>query len=158
MPKKNKKINRNITPKERNLIKGALRRVFARSDLHRQVVDRTRVDYKDLMRPRVKKWSKCEQCKLFTPTYQITVDHIDPIIPTDNAFENMLVDDVINRLWCNITNLQGLCEPCHDQKTAKERVERKTHKGVKNGKNKRSKTAKGSNAANMSGNASFSFD
>jgi 5-methylcytosine-specific restriction endonuclease McrA len=90
-------------------------------------VERTRVEHHDPARPRVTKWSRCESaaCRRLTPTYQIEVDHIDPVIPVDQHFEDMSLDVVRDRLWCDESNLQGICEKCHDEKTNAEREARK---------------------------------
>ncbi len=120
--------NARITAKDRNALKGALRRAFVRSELRAAVIARTRVDHVDPARPRVTKWSRCELCQSLTPTYLINVDHIDPLIPIDSHFEDMSLDVVADRLWCDPSNLQGICEECHDLKTAAENEARKPYK------------------------------
>lgn len=117
-----------VTPKERNLIKGALRRVFSRSELRRQVVQLTVVKHEDSKRPRVKTWCKCPQCLEFIPRSYMVVDHIQPIIGTKESLENLSWDTVINRLWCNNNNLIALCNDCHDKKTKRENEERRKFK------------------------------
>ena len=47
--------------------------------------------------------------------YKLQIDHIDPIIKLETWSWNW--DDYINRLFCDINNLQGLCKPCHAAKT-----------------------------------------
>lgn len=49
----------------------------------------------------------------------VFVDHISPIIDRNVGFVSW--DDVINRMFCEIDNLQVLCRDCHDRKTADER-------------------------------------
>jgi hypothetical protein len=46
--------NPRVTSKERGLLKGAIRRVFSRSDLRRKVIELSRIDHTDSTRPRVK--------------------------------------------------------------------------------------------------------
>lgn len=121
-------MNNRITPKERNLLKGAVRRVFSRSDLRRKIVDLSRVDYYDAERPRVKKWSICPSCKKYIPTYQMQVDHIDPIIPINTAFEHMSLDEVVDRTWCEEHNLLATCIDCHKLKTKQENKLRREQK------------------------------
>lgn len=121
-------MNQRITKRERALIKGALRRVFSRSELRQKVLDTADIVHTDLTRPRVKKWSKCPVCLNPIPKYLMAVDHILPLIPTDTTFEEMSIDTVIDRLWCEENNLQPICPDCHDAKTKKEREERKLHK------------------------------
>lgn len=127
--------NPRITPKERGLLKGAIRRVFSRSDLRRKVLDLSEVSHSDPLRPRVRKWSKCATCGKPTPKYLTVIDHIDPVIPVDSSFEHMSLDTVVDRLWCEEINLQPICEVCHTAKTKIEKDQRKEYK-------KRNKNAK----------------
>lgn len=120
--------NPRITVKERNLIKGALRRVFSRSDLRKEALSKSIVHHIDTTRPRVKKWSRCPQCNQATPTYQMQVDHKLPIIPVDSKLEDMNFDEVIDRIWCVSNNLVAICKPCHIIKTSSENKERRLNK------------------------------
>lgn len=121
--------NPRITKKERGLLKGAIRRVFSRSDLRRSVVEKSQVKgVVNAKRPRVKKWSKCSLCKELIATYQIVVDHIDPIIAVNGSLENMDWDEVINKTWCVIDNLQAICLICHGKKTIIENMSRRNFK------------------------------
>ena len=105
--------NPRITPKERNLIKGAVRRVFSRSELRLALIEKSRIQYHDAARPRVTKWSMCKACNKPTPTYLMQVDHVDPIVPIDQTLEDMTWDEVIDRVWCSPHNLNPLCKTCH---------------------------------------------
>jgi 5-methylcytosine-specific restriction endonuclease McrA len=134
--------NPRMTAKERNLLKGAIRRVFSRSDLRRKVVEATRIDYHDPNRPRVKKWSACQCCGFYTPTYQIEVDHKDPLVPINKTLEQMSWDTVVDRTWCEENNLWGICELCHTNKT---KLERKARKEANNGPRSKTKRAKKAN-------------
>ena len=120
--------NPRISKREDGLIKGALRRVFSRSDLRRKVVDAASVKHSDPKRPRVKSWCKCNICNKPEAKSYVVVDHIDPLIPLHLSFEDMSLDEVINRLWCPESNLQVLCEECHKLKTKEERKLRKKEK------------------------------
>lgn len=123
--------NPRMTTKERNLLKGAIRRVFSRSELRRAALAQWQVEYHDPNRPRVKKWTLCPGCQIITPTYLMQVDHIEPIIPLNRRLEDMSWDEVINRAWCEFNNLQPLCKPCHKTKTKEEAKKRRSKK--KNG-------------------------
>lgn len=125
--------NPRISAKERNLIKGALRRVFSRSDLRRAAIDASRIEHSDPERPRVKKWSMCPFCKTPTATYEMQVDHVVPIVPLDSALEYMTADELIDRIWCDPDNLLAICVPCHKIKT---KAETKLRKQYKKGKSK----------------------
>lgn len=118
------KDNPRITPKDRGLIKGAMRRAFARSELHEAVITRITVDHSDPRNPRCKNWGYCELCGVVQPRWKIQVDHIQPVVPIDSHFEYMSLDEAANRMWCDPGNLQGICEPCHDVKTASEKEAR----------------------------------
>ena len=117
-------MNDRISKKERNLIKGAIRRVFSRSDLRRLVVDSSLINHVDHSRPRVKNWCECGICKQPTAKSYMQVDHIDPIVPVNSSLEKMSWDEVVDRTWCVQNNLQAICEECHSKKTSEERKQR----------------------------------
>lgn len=122
------RTNKRLTKKERNLLKGCIRRTFSRSELREKAIAASRIDHFDPDRPRVKKWSRCAHCKELTPTYLGDLDHKDPIIPTDSSFENMSLDEVVDRTWCSEDRLQFLCPTCHDEKTKAENKIRNENK------------------------------
>lgn len=126
---RSKKRAAKIPPKERGLIKGALRRVFSRSELRRQVLVKSiRPGYYDPTRPRVKKWSVCTECSKMTPTYKAQVDHKVPLVPVDRSLEDMSWDEVVDRLWCDEENLRVLCLDCHAAKSKEENKQRRLNK------------------------------
>jgi 5-methylcytosine-specific restriction endonuclease McrA len=57
---------------------------------------------------------QCKKCKQWFAEKNINVDHIQPA-GSLNCAEDL--PGFINRLFCEINNLQVLCEPCHDFKT-----------------------------------------
>lgn len=118
--------NPRITPKDRGLIKGAIRKAFSRSDLRNRVIAKCLLpDHVDTTRPRVKNWGRCNICKNPTPKSYLAVDHIIPVVPIHTTFADMSLDEFIDLVWCNEEHLQAVCETCHDEKTAKEKLERK---------------------------------
>lgn len=121
-------MNPRITPRERGLLKGAVRRVFARSDLRHKVLSSADAVHSDDMRPRVKKWSRCQVCAEIVPRYLVVVDHIIPVIPIDSSFEEMGMDKTVDRMWCEEENLQPICPRCHLAKSKGEKDERKAFK------------------------------
>ncbi len=129
--------NPRITPQERGLLKNAIRRVFSRSDLRSKAVDKQTIDYSDPQRPRVKKWSICPICQKPTARYQLEVDHIEPVVPLDSSFDEMSWDTLVDRIWCQIENLQAVCIPCHTEKSSQEMKERNKLKRIKKIKNKK---------------------
>jgi hypothetical protein len=114
-------------------IRGANRRLFARSPL---VVDKLNESRQEF--PRYKKdgtlakkpWVKrqCEVCHSWVGSTQIAIDHIDPVVPPDGFPANFDMWDRITlflkRLWCDKSNLQRICDTCHDKKTYAERIDR----------------------------------
>lgn len=113
-------------PKERGLIKGAIRRVFSRSELRRQALDKALVkDYSDPSRKRVTRWGRCAECEKLEPLYKMQIDHIEPVIPQDSSLDQMTWDTLVDRIWCDERNLQALCETCHKAKSKEENAERR---------------------------------
>lgn len=123
------------TPKERNLIKGKINSIFARSELRRQVLEAAVIpNYSDPSRPRVQKWVRCNICKHPEAASYIDIDHILPKIPVDGSFDEMTFDEYINKVWCDVSNLQALCPDCHNVKSKNEnKLRRKFKKDKKNG-------------------------
>ena len=122
--------------KEIGLIKGALRRVFSRSDLRKSALQATIVKHSDPSRPRVKTWCKCPLCGRFEAVSSMQVDHILPLVPFDTTLALYIElngwDALIARLWCDAANLQAICIDCHDEKTKAERkLRKKPRKAVK---------------------------
>lgn len=123
--------NTRITSKERGLIKGALRRVFSRSELRQRAIARSRIEHKDDSRPRVTKWSQCVGCNKKVPQYKMEVDHIQPVIPIFSSLEEMNFNDIIDRLWCDEEGLVAICPDCHKVKTSEENKTRRVLKKQK---------------------------
>jgi hypothetical protein len=78
-------------------------------------------------------WYLCAECKEEVPTTTVNkekrkrennviVDHIDPIVPTTGWVS---WDHCIDRMFCELDNLQVLCRACHKVKCAEESAERK---------------------------------
>jgi len=64
----------------------------------------------------------CNMCKGEFPAKEVNIDHIDPVVCPYTGFVDW--NTFISRLFCEGGNLQVLCSPCHDIKTAEERKER----------------------------------
>lgn len=123
--------NPRITPRDRGLLKGAVRRVFSRSELRKQIIDAALTDYIDSSRPRVKKWGRCAICNQLTPKSYLVVDHKYPVVALESSFGDMSFDELIDRMWCSSDNLQALCESCHAAKTKAENKLRRQFKKEK---------------------------
>lgn len=127
--------NPRISKKEQGLIKGSIRRVFGRSDLRREVIESYIVKgYSDPNRKKVKYWIKCSECGNMEAKSNIQLDHQEPVIPVNRSFEEMTLDEVVDRQWCLAENLKPMCKPCHYEKTKAENKERRRIKKEKNEK------------------------
>lgn len=114
-------------------IRGANRRLFARSPLVLEKLNESRQEF-----PRFKKdgtlakkpWVKrqCEVCNAWVGSTKIAIDHIDPVVPPNGFPPHFDIWDrtklFLQRLWCDKSNLQRICDTCHDKKTYKEKIER----------------------------------
>lgn len=117
--------------KERNLIKGALRRVFSRSELRRQALSRNLIDHTDAERPRVTRWAWCSDCGVIDAAYKMDIDHEIPVIAVNERLEDLTWDEVVSRLWCDAQNLRAVCKDCHKTKTKKEAKDRGLYKKMR---------------------------
>lgn len=127
-------MNSRISRKDKGRIKGALRRAFTGSDLHKTVIARITVDHSDPRHPRCEYWGYCEICGVVQPRWRIEVDHVEPVVPVDSSLHDMTVTEVVDRLWCDEKNLAGICTRCHNLKTAVQAEIRTRNKKAKKGK------------------------
>lgn len=127
-----RKLKQPISPKERGLLKGAIRRLFSRSELRLSIIQAAEIKHHDVDRPRVTKWVSCDECGLIFPRYLAEVDHIKPIIALGENLGDLPWDCVIERVWCDPKNLRVVDKECHKVKTAEEnRTRREYKKGKK---------------------------
>jgi 5-methylcytosine-specific restriction endonuclease McrA len=120
-PKKKFKYNQS------SVIKGALRRAFSRSPL---VIEKQQESRREVPRyckdgSRHKKNAvqrQCEVCSAWVSSSKITIDHIIPVVSVDGELYDW--NTYVDRLWCDKSNLQRICDTCHDAKTYKERTTR----------------------------------
>jgi hypothetical protein len=122
---------------DKSIIKGALRRVFARSPMIKSVLT-------DSVHPFVKgpKGGKQYICANCSKTYagnKVAVDHIYPVIPLHLTVHDLDYNEMVKRIFCDKSNLQVLCEGCHKDKTRSERIIRneskKKRRELENGRN-----------------------
>lgn len=122
-------MNNPSNPKERNLLKGAMRRIFSRSDLRRSIIEKSIVKgYKDPKRKAVKFWAKCNECSKMEAKSNMQVDHILPVIKVSETLDSLTWDQLVDRIWCDEKNLSVICKPCHSVKTRAENKERRAYK------------------------------
>lgn len=62
---------------------------------------------------------QCNHCKKWFPEKKINVDHIIPAGTLRYASD---LPAFVEKLFCEVDNLQVLCESCHDIKTKQEKV------------------------------------
>lgn len=102
---------------------GAMRRVFSQSSIAKNV--RSRARHPTERGPRGGECFICSSCLKTFGCGKTNVDHIDPVIPVGDSIESMSLDTIFNRLFCDESNLQLLCEECHNRKSAEENSRRK---------------------------------
>jgi 5-methylcytosine-specific restriction endonuclease McrA len=124
-PKRKPPYNQN------SAIRSALRRAFSRSPIVREVLaegrkesPKHRKDGSLAKKPSVR--YQCQVCGEWVSSTKINVDHIDPVIPADSTFTDW--NTYIARLWCPKSNLQRICEDCHNEKTRAETKSRHSAK------------------------------
>lgn len=81
---------------------------------------------------RMAKHYECNCCHNEFPLKDVQVDHIEAIIDPSVGF--LTWDDVINRMFCEIENLQVLCIGCHKIKTTAEKQQAKERTNERNSK------------------------
>lgn len=119
--------------KDLGLIKGAIRRVFSRSELRKEILNTAIVEHYDPNRTRVKTWYKCVSCNNFNAGYEMQVDHIQPIVAITETLKDIDCNTLIDRTWCINSNLQPICLTCHKIKSTIENRARREYKKYKGG-------------------------
>lgn len=111
----------------------ALKRTFSRSPVVQEVLRDYRQEHpqynKDgslAKKPAVR--FPCVECKNIYMGKNIQVDHIDPVVPLNIPAKHACMNTLIDRLFCNKSNLQILCKDCHKIKSTKENAIRKEWK------------------------------
>ena len=61
---------------------------------------------------------QCNKCKKWFPEKKINVDHIQPAGSLNCSAD---LPGFVERLFCEVDNLQVLCETCHNVKTQNEK-------------------------------------
>lgn len=110
-------------------IRGALRRTFSRSPIIREVLFKVRREVPKYNQDgsRSKKDAvqyRCNVCQTYVGSTKVSVDHISPVVSVVEGFLDF--NTFIERLFCDQSNLQVICDPCHNTKTQAERIGRLT--------------------------------
>ena len=128
---------RKISPDEDYVIKGKIRQAFRQSERFKACLDAARVE----LPPALKKDGtpgkrnqvryKCAHCGELFQQANVSVDHINPVIPFWKKEPNVELAEVIDGIYCDPSNLQVLCSTpmknlpkgqrsCHAIKTNRE--------------------------------------
>lgn len=121
MAKKRPPFNQNAA------IRSSIRRTFSRSPVVREVMfeHRREIPKYNQDGSRSKKDAvqyQCNVCNKWVSSTKVAVDHIEPVIEVDGGFQDW--NTFVDRLFCDKTNLQCICDECHQIKTNKERFDR----------------------------------
>jgi hypothetical protein len=107
-------------------ILSAIKRCFSRSPVHREALNDAKC--KTSKGPRGGARYICEECNESFGAKETNVDHKEPVIPVGILSRDMSWDDIIERIFCDRTNLQVLCKGCHSIKSKEENAARKKAK------------------------------
>lgn len=112
-------------PEALSAIVGSLKRSFSRSPMVREFLQKYRreevwfkKDGTKAKKPRV--FYRCFKCQKEFNSTQVQVDHIEPVVPLNIPAKHMCFDILINRLFCEESNLQILCKADHKEKSQQE--------------------------------------
>ena len=103
--------------------------MFSRSPIVREVMMKVRREVPKFNKDgsRAKKDSvqyRCNVCQTYVGSTHVAVDHITPVISVSEGFVDF--NTFIERLFCDVNNLQVICDDCHNLKTNSERIARLT--------------------------------
>lgn len=73
--------------------------------------------------PEIKKYY-CESCGLVCKKKDTQMDHIIPVIPTNQNTHDVSLDVIADRVYCSPEGFQRLCKECHRDKTNAENAQR----------------------------------
>ena len=111
-------------PKQRSSIMSALRRAWSRSPKRKIILEDARhpVD----KGPRGGTRFVCACCGKSFGSNDLSVDHLDPVVPIGTPAKDMSWDAVVNRMFNSPKeNLQAICKECHAEKSKLENEERR---------------------------------
>ena len=87
---------------------------FRQSELYKNIMDKAVSEQKGKRGGRMYNCTSC--CFPFLKA-EVQVDHIVPIISGGWTKRTILIGIFISRVYCDKSNLQVLCKPCHLAKT-----------------------------------------
>jgi len=130
-PKKKKNISCITRDSEEfSAIISALKRTFSRSPTVRDFLRQHRreeiwVKKDGIQAKKPKVFYKCFHCQKEFNSTQVQVDHINAVIPVNIPARHMSINAIIDRLFCDTSNLQILCKEHHKEKSQYENSLRK---------------------------------
>lgn len=106
--------------KQQNQIKRKLREVWLFSKTRAEAISNAKVKvevgvYKNSNK-KYRTYIKCQRCGSIVDKNNKQVDHIIPVEPSSSW------DEYIQKLFCDVSNLQCLCLTCHKEKTYNENI------------------------------------
>jgi 5-methylcytosine-specific restriction endonuclease McrA len=109
--------------KDKNKLKGAIRRAFSRSHFRKQALEKHRIEVRKKLKNGMDSkqflvFYKCNRCGAKFKEKEIEMDHKVAI----GRFSDW--DSWVSRMWCEtlgVGNLVPLCKPCHKIKSKEER-------------------------------------
>jgi len=109
----------------RSRIIGEIRRQWFRSPhykacLHRVISEKVGV--------RGGKRIDCVECGVDIAPNKASVNHLDHVIPLDKSNKDLALDEIAERMWCDIERTEILCKECHKKQTKAENLIRKEHR------------------------------
>jgi len=103
----------------KSYLRGVLRKAFRDAPLKSQAYRQAKVG----SRGRADLY-KCEICEKVLQRSEAQVDHKTPVTPL-KGWDSW--DGFIARLFCDVSDLQVICKPCHKTKTLEENETRRSH-------------------------------
>lgn len=114
---------------ERAKIISALRRIFRAYPPYKEVLNRCKSEwFKDCKNGnKLRRVNfKCELCGVIVDRKNFSVDHRDPVV--DPIIGYVDYNTYVKRLFCDVKYLQGICKPCHYEKSQFENSQRRKAK------------------------------
>jgi len=103
----------------RSYLRGVLRKAFLQAPIKTEVLRQAKCGQHGKMY-----LYKCATCPAITTRKECQIDHLIPVTPL-RGWDDW--NGFIERMFCDTSNLQVLCKPCHRTKTLEENIERKKH-------------------------------
>ncbi len=70
----------------------------------------------------------CVVCGVDIPKNKASVNHLEHVIPLDKNNRDLTLDEIAERMWCDIEDTEIMCKECHKKQSKKENLIRKKHR------------------------------